>query len=82
MTQPARQATAERSAALDAYLADRVAEGFRVESRTGVQAVISRRHRFSFVLQWTVRRRAQRRLVVSVDQHGDVTSVAAEPVRW
>jgi hypothetical protein len=78
----AGQAGAERSAALDDYLAERVAEGFRVETRSGMQAVISRRHRFYFVLRWVARKRAQTRLVVSVDQHGEVTSVAAEPVRW
>jgi hypothetical protein len=78
----AGQAAAERSAALDSYLADRVSEGFRVETRSGVQAVIYRRHRLYFALRWVVRKRAQRRLVISVDQHGEVTSVAAEPVRW
>jgi hypothetical protein len=76
------QAAAERSAALDAYLAERVSEGFRVETRSGMQAVISRRHRFSFVVRWVARKRAHERLVVSVDQHGEVTSGAAEPVRW
>jgi hypothetical protein len=76
------QAADERSAALDAYVAERVADGFRVETRSGMQAVISRRHRFYFVLRWVARKRAEERLVVSVDQHGDVTSSAAEPVRW
>ncbi len=78
----AGQSAAERSAALDEYLAERVAEGFRVETRSGLQAVISRRHRFYLVLRWVARKRAQTRLVISVDQHGEVTSVAAEPVRW
>jgi hypothetical protein len=76
------QAADERSAALDAYVAERVADGFRVETRSGMQAVISRRHRFYFVLRWVARKRAEERLVVSVDQHGEVTSSAAEPVRW
>jgi hypothetical protein len=71
-----------RSEALDAYLARRASQGFRVETRTGVQAVIVRRHRLYFALRWFARGRAEERLVVSVDQHGEVTSLAAEPVRW
>jgi hypothetical protein len=71
-----------RSEALDAYLAGRASQGFRVETRTGVQAVIVRRHRLYFALRWFARGRAEERLVVSVDQHGEVTSLAAEPVRW
>ena len=71
-----------RSDALDAYLARRAAQGFRVETRSGVQAVIVRRHRLYFVLRWFARGVAEQRLVVSVDQHGEVASLAAEPVRW
>jgi hypothetical protein len=71
-----------RSAALDAYLARRAVQGFRVETRSGIQAVIVRRHRLHFVLRWFAPGRAEERLVVSVDRHGDVTSLAAEPVRW
>jgi hypothetical protein len=71
-----------RSAALDTYIARRVAQGFRVETRSGPQAVIVRRHRFYFVLHWFARGLAEQRYVVSVDQHGEVDSLAAEPVRW
>lgn len=71
-----------RSAALDAYLADRAGQGFRVETRSGIQAVIVRRHRLHFILRRLAPGRAERRLVVSVDQRGEVTSLAAEPVRW
>jgi hypothetical protein len=71
-----------RSFALDAYLAQREADGYRVETRSSVQAVICRRHRFSFVLRWFAHDAGARRLVVSVDEHGDVTTVPAEPVRW
>jgi hypothetical protein len=71
-----------RAAALDEYLARRALRGFRVETRSGIQAVIVRRHRLHFVLRWVARARAEERLVVSVDQHGEVTAVAAEPVRW
>jgi hypothetical protein len=71
-----------RSAALDAHLAQRAAQGFQVETRSGAQAVIVRRHRFYFVLRVFAKGRAEERLVLSVDQHGEVSSLAAEPVRW
>jgi hypothetical protein len=71
-----------RCAALDAYLDDRRADGYSVETRTGVQAVIVRPHRLNLVMRWFGHGRARRRLVVSVDQDGAVTSVAAEPRRW
>jgi len=76
------QAADTRSGALDAYLARRAVQGFRVETRSDMQAVIVRRHRLHFLLRWFAPGHAQQRLVVSVDQHGGVTSLAAEPVRW
>jgi hypothetical protein len=71
-----------RSAALDAYLTRQASQGFRVETRSGIQAVIVRHHRLHFLLRRVARGRVERRLVVSVDEHGNVTSRAAEPVRW
>jgi len=71
-----------RARALDAFLTQSEADGYRIETRSRLQAVICRRHRLYLVLRWVARENAQRRLVVSVDQHGVVTSVAAEPVRW
>jgi hypothetical protein len=76
------QAADARSAALDAYLERQAEQRFRVETRSGLQAVIVRRHRLHLVLRWLAPGRAEQRLVVSVDQHGEVTSLAAEPVRW
>ena len=76
------RSTVARSAALDAYLVRRAAQGFRVETRSGVQAVIVRRHRLYFALRWFAHGRAEQRLVVSVDEHGEVDSIAAEPLRW
>lgn len=72
----------DRSDALDAYLAERGAHGFRVETRSGRQAVIVRRHPLHFALRWVVKDRAEERLVVSVDEHGAVAAVPAQPVRW
>jgi hypothetical protein len=71
-----------RSVAFDEYLEKRQSQGFSVETRTGFQAVIVRRRPLFFALRWFARDRVEQRLVVSVDQHGAVTSVAAEPVRW
>ncbi|HEY1370246.1 MAG TPA: hypothetical protein VGF23_24170 [Gaiellaceae bacterium] len=78
----AAETGAARADALDAYLAQREADGYRIETRTDLQAVICRRHRLYFLLRWIARASAQQRLVVSVDQDGEVTSVEAEPVRW
>ena len=71
-----------RSLALDAYLARRAAQGFRVETRSGSQAVIVRRHQLYFALRWVARGHAEQRYVISVDQHGEVDSLAAESIRW
>ena len=71
-----------RSAALDAYIARRTAQGFRVETRSANQAVIVRRHRLYLLLHWIARGSAEQRFVVSVDQQGEVDVLAAEPVRW
>ena len=71
-----------RSAALDAYIGQRSAQGFRVETRSGAQAVLVRRHPLHFLLRWFARELAEQRFVVSVDQHGEIDSRAAEPLRW
>jgi hypothetical protein len=71
-----------RSAALDSYLAERGAHGFRVETRSDRQAVIVRRHPLHFALRWVAKDRAEQRLVISVDEHGKVAAVAAQPLRW
>lgn len=71
-----------RSAALDSYLAQRGAQGFRVETRSGLQAVIVRRHPLHLALRWVAKDRAEQRLVVSVDEHGNVAAAPAQPVRW
>ena len=75
--------TAEaRLAALDAYIARRTSQGFRVETRSTSQAVIVRRHPLHFLLRWFGHGLAEERLVVSVDEHGEIASLAAQPVRW
>lgn len=71
-----------RSRALDAFLVERAADGYRVETRSPTQAVICRRHALYFVLRHIAPANAQTRLVVSVDDSGEVTSGEAEPLRW
>jgi hypothetical protein len=80
MTQRARDDL--RSAALDAYLVRREDDGYRVETRTAVQAVIVRRSRWDIARRLARTSAADRRLVVSVDEHGEVSAVSAEPLRW
>ena len=70
-----------RAAALDAYLARREGDGYSIETRSAMQAVIVRR-RWLFVRRFGRAGGAERRLVVSVDEHGVVSAVAAEPRRW
>ena len=71
-----------RSAALDDYLERREADGYRVETRTPVHAIIVRRRRRDIARRFAHAGGAERRLVVSVDEHGEVSAVAAEPRRW
>jgi len=71
-----------RSAALDTYLAQRSELGFRVETRGGFQAVIVRRHPLHFALRWLAKDRAEQRFVISVDEHGTIAAVSAQPLRW
>jgi hypothetical protein len=68
-----------RSQALDAFLRQREAEGYRIETRSLMQAVIYRRRRLHFFLRLVAHENAQRRLIVSVDQQARVTSVAVKP---
>lgn len=71
-------ATVDRPATLTAYLEREVDKGFSIETRTATQAVLVKSRR-----GWRLLRagRAERR-VVSVDEDGNVTIRAAEPVRW
>ena len=79
MNGPPRNAS--RTAALDAYLARREADGYLIETRTPVQAVIVRR-RWDLARWFSRTGAGDRRLVISVDEHGEVSAVAAEPRRW
>lgn len=70
-----------RRQALDAYLVERSADGFGVESRADTQAIIARTGLVAAVLQ-RVGLNGRKRQVISVDEHGSVTAQPAQPVRW
>jgi hypothetical protein len=69
-----------RKNALDAFLEGKVGEGFRIETHTDTHAIIVVGGRKS-LLNWFRGRGAGSRYVVSVDEHGVVTMVPAEPRR-
>ncbi len=69
--------TGQREAALDAFLATKVREGFTIETRTETHAIVVEPRSF-------VRRLgggSAARHVVSVDEHGQITMIPAEPKR-
>ena len=70
-----------RTRALSQFLEQRVAEGFKIETRTDTHAIIVSPRRLAHPLG-LLRRVRDRRHVLSVDQNGVVTDEAAEPIRW
>ncbi len=80
-TERGHEGEARRREALGAFLDERVAEGFRVESRTDTQAIIApARSRLSFLDRLRKSDTIERR-VVSVDVDGNVTTSPAQPLR-
>ena len=69
--------TGLRKKALDAFLESRVHEGFKVETHRDTHAIIVAKK--SFLSR--IRPRGANRYVVSVDDHGEVTMIPAEPKR-
>jgi hypothetical protein len=73
--------TGGRKDALDAFLEGKLREGFEIETRTDTHAIVVERHKpKSFLGRFRVSG-AAKRYVVSVDEHGEVTMIAAEPIR-
>ena len=69
----------QRKNALDAFLATKVAEGYRVETHTDTHAIVVERRRSSI---WARLRGGDgERYVVEVDEHGAVSMTPAEPRR-
>jgi len=83
MSSTVRDNTGEirRREAIDAYLDERVAEGFRVESRTETQAIIApARSGLSFLRRFHKTTPLERQ-VVAVDVDGNVSASPAQPLR-
>jgi hypothetical protein len=72
----------KRSEAFEGYLERRRDDGYQIETRSTWQAVIVRRHPLHRLLRIAGSERGQQRLVVSVDDAGEVTTIVAEPRRW
>jgi hypothetical protein len=67
-----------RKTALDAFLEQKVAEGFGIETHTETHAIIVERPN----RRWARFRGGEGgRFVVEVDEHGTVTMSPAEPIR-
>jgi hypothetical protein len=73
--------TGGRKDALDAFLERKLQEGFEIETHTDTHAIVVDRGRRKSVLSRIRGRGAANRYVVSVDEHGDVTMIPAEPIR-
>ena len=71
-------ATGTRKDGLDAFLAEKVAEGFTIETRTDTHAILFRRPKG---LRRFTSGRYPGRFVVEVDADGRATMRAAEPRR-
>jgi hypothetical protein len=69
-----------RKNALDAFLEAKVGEGFRIETHADTHAIIVVGGRKSLLNRFRGRG-AGSRYVVSVDEHGEVTMIPAEPRR-
>jgi hypothetical protein len=70
-----------RRNALTAFLDARVAEGFRIETRTDTHAIIVPATPRLSILDRLRKPKEPLRLVISVDDRGEVTTAAAEPLR-
>ena len=73
--------TGGRKDALDAFLEAKVREGFVIETHTDMHAIIAERDRARSFLSRFRGLGSPKRYVVSVDEHGEVTMISAEPKR-
>jgi hypothetical protein len=70
--------TGERKTALDAFLEAKLRDGFEIETHTDTHAIIAQGNSF---LGRLLGHGSANRYVVSVDEHGKVTMIPAEPKR-
>lgn len=73
--------TGGRKDALDAFLETKLQEGFEIETHTDTHAIIVERRGWGSFLKRFRGHGAANRYVVSVDEHGVVTMIPAEPKR-
>jgi hypothetical protein len=73
--------TGGRKDALEAFLQTKLQEGFEIETHTDTHAIIVERDRLKSLLSRFRGRGAANRYVVSVDEHGEVSMIPAEPKR-
>jgi hypothetical protein len=73
--------TGERKGALDAFLEAKLRAGFEIETHTDTHAIVVERDQGKAFLSRFRASGAARRYVVSVDEHGEVTMIPAEPKR-
>jgi hypothetical protein len=77
----AEERNRERKRALDAYLAGRCSDGFRLVNRTDTHAIIARRGLAAGLVE-RIGLNGRKPQVISVDEHATVKARPAEPVRW
>ena len=73
--------TGGRKDALDAFLEAKLQEGFEIETHTDTHAIVVKSDQRKWFLSRFRGHSAANRYVVSVDEHGEVTMIAAEPKR-
>jgi len=73
--------TGERKDALDAFLEAKRREGFEIETQTDTHAIVVKPDQWKSLLSRFRGSDPANRYVVSVDEHGGVTMIPAEPKR-
>jgi hypothetical protein len=73
--------TGGRKQALEAFMETKLQEGFEIETHMDTHAIIAERGGWRSFLKRFRGHGAANRYVVSVDEHGEVTMIPAEPKR-
>ena len=73
--------TRKRKDALDAFLETKLHEGFEIETHRDTHAIVVERNRRNSIFRRFRGHGVANRYVVSVDEHGEVTMIPAEPKR-
>jgi hypothetical protein len=81
MTSPSNSQEELRKDALTAFIEARVREGYRIETRTDTHAIIAPARQGRSLLDRLRKPKVSARQVISVDEEGNVTMRAAEPLR-